>query len=161
MDTVIRVAIFYIAILLGMRVLGKREFAQLSPLELVTLLLIPEIVSQSLVTEDFSIVNGLIGLATLFLLVFINSALMHRFEKFESTVSGKPSLLVHHGRFIEEAMNKERVTPDEVFTAMRMFGLESLAQVKWAILEADGRISIIPENANDPVKRQILEDNSG
>ncbi|HEX7025606.1 MAG TPA: YetF domain-containing protein [Gammaproteobacteria bacterium] len=157
MDTVIRIVIFYVAILVGMRVLGKREFAQMSPLELVTLLLIPEIVSQSLVTEDFSIVNGLIGLGTLFSLVFINSTLMHRYKKFESAVSGKPSLLVYRGRFIEEAMNKERVTPDEVYAAMRMFGLEDLAQVKWAILEADGRIAIIPENPDDPVKRPSLE----
>lgn len=154
MDTVIRVVIFYIAILIGMRVLGKREFAQLSPLELVTLLLIPEIVSQSLVTEDFSIVNGLIGLATLFSLVFINSTLMHRFKKFESAVSGQPSLLVHHGQFLEETMNKVRVTPDEVFTTMRMSGLESLAQVKWAILETDGRISIIPENPAEQIRQQ-------
>lgn len=158
MDTVIRIVIIYIVILVGMRVLGKREFAQLSPLELVTLLLIPEIVSQSMVREDFSLTNGLIGLVTLFAVVFINSTLMHRFRKFEDTISGKPSLLVYHGRFIEEAMNKERITPGEVFSAMRMFGLESLAQVKWAILEPDGRISIIPENANDPVKRDALED---
>lgn len=153
MDTVIRIVIFYIAILVGMRVLGKREFAQMSPLELVTLLLIPEIVSQSLITEDFSIINGLIGLATLFSLVFINSTLMHRFQKFEDAISSKPSLLVYRGRFIEEAMNKMRVTPDEVFSEMRKSGLESLAQVKWAILENDGRISIISESPGDQQPR--------
>lgn len=145
MDTVIRIIVIYIVILIGMRVIGKREFAQLSPLELVTLLLIPEIASQSMVRQDFSVTNALIGLITLFALVFINSTLMHRFRKFERTVSGKPSLLVYHGRFLEEAMNRERVTPDEVFAAMRTFGLESLEQIKWAILETDGRISIIPE----------------
>lgn len=148
MDTVIRIVVIYIVILVSMRVIGKREFAQLSPLELVTLLLIPEIASQSMVKQDFSITNALIGLITLFALVFINSTLMHRFRKFESAVAGKPALLVYHGRFIEDAMNKERVTPDEVFAAMRTFGLESLEQVKWAILETDGRISIIPENQN-------------
>lgn len=148
MDTVVRIIVIYVAILISMRVIGKREFAQLSPLELVTLLLIPEIASQSMVKQDFSVTNALIGLITLFALVFINSTLMHRFRKFESAISGKPALLVYHGRFIEEVMNQERVTPDEVFAAMRTFGLDNLEQVKWAILETDGRISIIPENAN-------------
>jgi uncharacterized membrane protein YcaP (DUF421 family) len=57
METVIRVTIFYLIILIGLRVMGKREFSQLTPLELVTLLLIPEIVSQSILREDFSLTN--------------------------------------------------------------------------------------------------------
>lgn len=147
METVIRVAIIYVFIVVGLRVLGKREFSQLSPLELITLMLIPEIVSQALMREDFSITNALIGLTTLFILVFITSVLMHRFKSIEVAIADTPAILVQNGRFIEENLNKERVTPDEILTEIHKNGLEKLEQVKWAILETDGKISIVPLDA--------------
>lgn len=153
METVIRVAVIYLAILAGMRLLGKREFSQLSPLELVTLLMIPEIVSQSMIGEDFSVTNGLIGLTTLFSIVFITSLLKHKSQKIENLIEGKPSLLVAHGKPIEENLNKERLTPDEIYSEMHKTGLDRIEQVKWAILETDGKIAIVPENPEDWTKR--------
>ena len=76
----LRVALIYVFILLGMRVVGKREFAQLSPSELVSLLMIPELVSQALSHEDYSLTNALIGVCTLLLLVFVTSVLVQRFR---------------------------------------------------------------------------------
>ena len=145
MDTVIRVAIIYFVIMIGLRLMGKREFGQLSPLELVSLLLVPEIVSQALANDDFSLTNGIIGIATLFTLVFLSSVLMHRFRSLETIVSGEPSVLVAHGRMIEDMMNKEQVSIEEIFTEMHKAGLDRIEQVKWAILEGDGKISIVPE----------------
>lgn len=145
METVLRIACIYLFILVGLRVLGKREFGQLSPLELVTLLLIPEIASQALVREDFSLTNALIGLSTVFSLVFITSVLHQRFEKLERTVTGVPTILVQHGEFVEDAMNQERVSPGEIMAELRKSGLYKLSQVKWAVLETDGKISIVPE----------------
>lgn len=150
METVIRVAIIYLVILVGLRIMGKREFSQLSPLELVTLLLIPELVAQSLIREDFSLVNGVVAISTLFSLVFLNSLLVQKSKKAEQLVSGTPSVLVAHGRFIEENLNKERVTPGEVLGTMHESGLDNLAQVKWAVLETDGRITIVPEEKEAP-----------
>lgn len=147
METVIRVTVFYLVILISLRILGKREFGQLSPLELITLLLIPELVSQALVREDFSMTNGLIGIITLFVLVYFTSLLSHMSEKVEQVISGKPAVLVQHGKFIDEHMNQERVSPEEVFDAMHHSGLYKLEQVQWAILETDGKISIVPEDA--------------
>ena len=146
METVIRVVVIYAAIVAGLRVLGKREFGQLSPLELVTLLLIPEIVSPVLNRDDASITNGLVGIITVFALVFITSVFMHLSQRFETVVAGEPTVLVAHGRLLHKHMNKERVTPDEVFSEMHMSGLDDLSQVRWAVLESDGRISIVPED---------------
>jgi len=148
METVIRIAVIYLVILIGLRLLGKRELSQLTPLELVTLMLIPEIVSQSMIGEDFSITNGVIGIATIFSLVFLTSLLKQKVKTVERIIEGTPSLLVQRGRFVEENLNKERITPDEVFGEMHKSGLEHLAQVKWAILETDGKISIVPEDPN-------------
>ncbi|NIM41133.1 MAG: DUF421 domain-containing protein [Hydrogenophaga sp.] len=147
MDTVARVTVIYLVVLLGLRVLGKREFGQLSPLELVSLLMIPEIVSQALIGSDYSLTTGLTGLCTLLVLVFLTSLLVQRFERVGRLVSGDPTVLVYEGRFLVDAMNRMRVTPDEVFTEMHKTGLEALSEVKWAILEPDGSIAIL---AHDP-----------
>lgn len=144
METVIRIAVFYLLIMISLRILGKREFSQLTPFELVTLLLIPEIVSQSLVRDDSSITNAVIGLCTLFVLVFLTSVVTHRSKRVEEFVEGKPSVLVSKGRFVEDTMNKERVTPDEIYTEMHKVGLSRIEQVQWAILESDGMITLIP-----------------
>lgn len=145
METVIRVLVVYLFILLGLRMIGKREFSQLSPFELVTLLLIPEIVSQALTREDYSMTNALVGVSTLFCLVFATSLIAQRSPKMEKLIEGVPSVLVHHGKFIEPSLNRERVTPSEVMEQARMSGIDRPDQIRWAILETDGRISIVPE----------------
>ena len=153
METVIRIAIIYLVILVGLRLLGKRELSQLTPLELVTLMLIPEIVSQSMIGEDFSVTNGIIGITTVFSLVFLTSLLKQKVQVVERIIEGSPSVLVERGKFIEENMNKERITPDEVFGEMHKSGLEYLVQVKWAILETDGKISIVSTDSNSESNR--------
>ncbi|MCE7986161.1 MAG: DUF421 domain-containing protein [Caldilinea sp. CFX5] len=145
METVIRVIVIYLFVLIGLRVVGKREFSQLSPMELVTLLLIPELVSQSLVREDFSLTNAIIAVCTLLSLVFLNSLLLQKSERMADIVEGKPALLVQHGKFIADNMNKERISPEELFAEMHQVGLYQLSQIKWAVLESDGRISFVPE----------------
>ena len=147
METVVRVTIIYLFILVGLRVLGKREFGQLAPMELIVLLLIPEMVSQSISGEDFSVTNALIGVTTLFALVFINSALVQRSKPLEKLIQGTPAVLVANGAFIHRTMNQERVTPDEIYEAMHESGVETLKQVKWAILETNGRIAIVPADS--------------
>ena len=153
METVLRIALVYVFVLAGLRVMGKREFGQLSPLEMVTLLLIPEIVSHAMVREDASITNGFIGIATLFVLVFINSMLSHLSKRYEKVVSSSPTVLVHEGELIQRHLNRERVSPDELLGQARMAGLERLDQIRWAILESDGKISIVPKPSESRVLR--------
>jgi uncharacterized membrane protein YcaP (DUF421 family) len=144
-DTVIRVVIIYIFIVIGLRVVGKREFGQLSPLELVTLLIIPELVSQALTHEDYSLTNAIVGTTTLIVLVYLSSVLQFRVKPFERAINGTPTVLVRHGTYIARHMNEERIAPEEIFNAMHESGLERLEQVRWAILETDGKISIVSE----------------
>jgi uncharacterized membrane protein YcaP (DUF421 family) len=154
METVWRVALVYIFIMFGLRMLGKREFGQLTPLELVTLLIVPEIVSQALVREDFSMTNALIGVSTLFVLVYFSSLLQHRSEFIENIVSSSPTVLVRNGAYIGKNMNEQRVSPGEIFTAIHESGLERLEQVKWAILETDGKIAIVPQDSDEQLHSQ-------
>jgi uncharacterized membrane protein YcaP (DUF421 family) len=149
MEPVIRVVVIYLFILIGLRLIGKREFSQLSPLELVSLLLVPEIVSQALQRDEYSVTNGLVGIATLFVLVWFTSLLMQRSKRVDYLIEDAPTVLVHHGQLIERHLNQERVTPDEIFVEMRKSGLERLEQVRWAVLETDGKISIVPEDGGE------------
>jgi uncharacterized membrane protein YcaP (DUF421 family) len=159
MEIVFRVAIIYGVIVIGLRLLGKREFGQLSPLELVTLLLIPEIVSQGLGGEDYSLVGGIIGVATPLVLVFLTSLAGARWERVGTAIDGTPTVLAHEGRFFEKNMMAERVTPDEVYTELRKAGFEELRQARWVILETDGSLSIVPKpgEEGEPATRKERE----
>lgn len=145
METVLRVALVYLFILAGLRILGKREFGELSALDLVTLLLVPEVVSQALTRNDSSLTNAFVAITTLFALVFLTSALSHRFRRLEHIVNGKPSILVARGQLMVDNCNRERISAEEIYAEMRKNGIDRLERVRWAILEVDGRISIVPD----------------
>jgi uncharacterized membrane protein YcaP (DUF421 family) len=102
-------------------------------------------VSQALVREDYSLTNALVGVSTIFGLTFLTSLLMHRSQRAERFISGEPAVLVQHGKLLSERMNQERISPDELFTELHRAGLDRLEQVRWALLESDGQISIVPE----------------
>src|SRR5687768_1750874 len=101
MTTVLHVVLVYLVLLACFRVLGKRELGKMSPFELVTLMMIPEIVSAALNQNDNSLTNAFIGVSTLFLLVFTTSALTHRFPRLAHAVDNPPTLLVANGKLLE------------------------------------------------------------
>ena len=153
METVVRVLVIYVFILAAMRVMGKREFGQLSPQEFVILLIIPEIVSSALNQNDNTLTNALVGVCTIMLLVFITSSLSHRFKAVETLVSDAAAVLVLNGKALEDTMNRERVTPEEVMNEARKSGIDTMEKIKFAVLESDGKISIVPvegENSSSP-----------
>jgi len=143
-ETVLRVVIIYLFVLVALRVLGKREFGELSPVELVMLMLIPDIVAPSITGEDFSLTTGIVAVSTVMLLVLVTSLLVHMNRRLEFVVHAKPTVLVHEGTVYSETLNRERVSAEEVLAAARENGVESLSEVKWAILQTDGRIAIVP-----------------
>jgi len=144
METVLRVLAVYFIVLVGLRVIGKRELSEMSPLELVTLLLIPELVTQALNRQDYSMTHAVIGVSTLLSIVFIMSVVRFLSRPVDFVIEGQPVLLVAHGELIADNLNRERVTPQEIFEQIHRSGLERLEQVRWAVLETDGKIAIIP-----------------
>jgi uncharacterized membrane protein YcaP (DUF421 family) len=144
METVFRVAFVYVFVWACFRILGKRELTQMSPFELVTLLFIPQLFSRALTRQDYSMTNAVIGASTLFLLVFLTSAASYRSNRFARVMEAKPTVLVRRGHLVEENLNRERIPARDIFSAMHKVGLQRLEQVEWAILEGDGKISLIP-----------------
>jgi len=145
MDTVLRVAFAYAFVWVCFRVLGKRELTELAPFELVTLLFIPQMFSRALTRQDYSITNAVIAATTLLLLVFLTSMTVYRSRRAAKVVLPRATILVERGHFIERHLDQERISPTEVFDAMHATGVERLDQVRWALLQPNGRIAVIPE----------------
>lgn len=144
MDTVVRVAVVYLFVWACFRVVGKRELTELSPFELVTLLFIPQLFSRALTRQDYSITNGIIGTASLFLLLYLTSAARYRSVRIAAIVQGVPTVLVHRGAVVHAHLDRERIALDDILTSMRKSGMQRFDEVEWAILEPDGKISIVP-----------------
>src|SRR5690625_1662609 len=112
MDTVLRVVVIYMFLVAALRVLGKREFQQLSPAELIMLLITSELVSPALTGNEPSLVNSLVAVATLFILVFLSSLLTFRNRRAGKLLGGSPVVLVHRGRLLERNLAAERITAE-------------------------------------------------
>lgn len=156
METVIRITFIYLFLMVALRIMGKREFGQLAPFDLLVLLLIPELFQQSMVREDFSLTNALIGVCTLLSLVFMTSVLAYRSRVAGEVIEGQPVVLVQDGELRPESLDRERVTPSEVLDAVHRVGLERMEQVRWAILSTAGEIHVVPRNPAEsrPVKQE-------
>src|SRR5687768_4416788 len=152
MDTILRVSVIYLFLLATMRLLGKREFGQLSPFEVINLLIISEIVQQAMIRDDYSVVTALTGVSVLLLLVYLTSVLSYRFKKVAHVVEGTPTVLVLNGKYVVYNLDRERIAPDEIQAEMHKSGLEKLDQVKLAVLEDDGKITFIRDDGGE-VKR--------
>jgi uncharacterized membrane protein YcaP (DUF421 family) len=143
MDSVLRAALMYLLLLLVFRIAGKRTLAQISPFDMVLLLVIAESTQQALVGPDYSIVNAVVVIVTL---VSIDIALSHwrrRSHRLARLMDDVPVILVDHGRPLTVRMDEERVDRADILAAARQQGLERLDQVKYAVLETSGEISIM------------------
>lgn len=145
MDFVIRVTVMYIFLLVALRIMGKRELGEMAPMEFLVLMLIPEIVSQCLSDDDHSLTGAIIGVCTLLSLVFITSLISYRFKKAGDILEGKPTLLVANGKLIYENVDKERVSIEEIYSEMHKDGYERIEDIRWVILEPDGKLTFIPQ----------------
>ncbi len=147
MESVIRVVVVYLFVLFALRLLGKREFGDLSPMEFVMLMLIPDIVTQGIIKEDFSLTNALVAVSTIMLLVVVTSMLTHVNRRAELAVTPRATVLLFDGNLYTSTLDEERVSPAEILQVAHESGLETLDQVKWAILQSDGKIAIVPKES--------------
>jgi uncharacterized membrane protein YcaP (DUF421 family) len=144
MDIVFRVVVTYAVVFLGLRILGKRELSQLSAVELVTLMLVPEIVSQALAGQE-SMTLALVGISTLFVLVYLTSVVSYLWKPAERVLDGKETILKNKHGLILESLDKERISVDEIFSELRQAGFDDLSMIETIVLESDGKISLIPK----------------
>ena len=149
MDLVIRGVIVYLFLFIILRAAGNRQFSELTAFDAVLIIIISEATQQGLIGgQDFSLTGAMILIATLVSVDILISLLKDRFRKFQLVAEGSPVLIMENGRLLRDNMRAERVDEDDILAAAReLQGIESMDQIKFAILERDGRISIIPQQA--------------
>ncbi len=145
MESVFRPALVYLFLMVLLRLTGKRTLAQITTFDFVLLLIISEATQQALIGEDNSMINGAIVVGTLIGLNILMSLLKQRYRWVDRLLDDIPLLIVEDGKLLQDRMDKARVDEDDVLDAAReIHGLERMDQIRHAILERDGQISIIP-----------------
>ncbi len=145
MNPVVRGVVIYLFILLLFRIMGKRSLSESTTFDLVLLLIISEVTEQALMGDDQSFTGAFILIVTLVSTDLIFSLLKENFPLFGKVTEGVPLIIVEEGRPLEKRMKKAKVSEDDVLEAARMmFGLEKMSDIKYAILEKSGDITIVP-----------------
>ena len=145
MDSVLRGVAIYVFLLLIFRISGKRSLAQVTTFDFVLLLIISETTQQALLGENFSLTNAMLLIVTLIGLDIGISLLKQRSPRLEKLVDSVPLILVENGHPIKERMDKARVDESDILASAReLQGLERMEQIKYAVLERSGGITVIP-----------------
>jgi uncharacterized membrane protein YcaP (DUF421 family) len=147
MESVLRAIAIYLFLVILLRIAGKRALSEVSTFEFVLLLIIGEATGQAVIGKDFSIVNAYLVIMTLVLLQIIMTQLKERSERIRRWFDGLPVVLVENGKPLKERLDKVRVGEDAILAAAReLQGLERMDQIKYAVMESTGIISIIPKD---------------
>lgn len=148
---VIRTVILYLLIIVGIRLMGKRQIGQLEPSELVLSLLIADLAAVPMQDFGIPLIMGIIPILTLLCLSTILSVLTVKSIRFRALLCSRPSIVIQDGKILTGEMVKNRFTVDELMEELRVAGITDLASVKYAILETTGRISVVPKANERPV----------
>jgi uncharacterized membrane protein YcaP (DUF421 family) len=149
LSIVVRVAAVYVFLLVLVRMAGKREIGRLSPMEFLSALLLSETVSPALTGGDDSLAAAFVAALTLMLLTIGSNVLSYRYRWFEALSEGSPGLLISCGRVNRRVMKQERITDQQLATALRREGVESVEAVRKAFVEPNGDITILKAAAGD------------
>lgn len=145
MDATLRAVTIYLFLLVVFRIAGRRTLSQMTSFDFVLLLVISEAASSALLGDDFSVTNGLLIIVFLIAMDIGLSLLKGKSARFAKAVDGVPMIIVENGKPLRQRMHRARVDEEDVLEAARkLHGLEGLSEIKYAVLEIDGAISIIP-----------------
>lgn len=152
----LRTAILYMVALFVIRVMGKGELSKMDPFQLVALFMIAEIATLSITSPDVSVITGVSAMIGLLMVQVIVSILSIKSPIFSSVIKGKASIIIEKGRINEKEMKKYRITIDDLSQQLRIKNFPSIADVEYAILEANGDMSVIPKPGKGPATREDL-----
>jgi uncharacterized membrane protein YcaP (DUF421 family) len=156
MDSVLRGAFIYLFLLAVFRLYGRRTLGQITTFDFVLLLIISEATQQAMIGQDFSMTNAVLVILTLFGIDQLLSVWKQRSHHANAWMEGVPLVLINNGRVVRQVMNSLQLEEEDILSAAReSHGLSRLDQIQYAVLEVNGRISVIPaanyaNNANGP-----------
>ena len=142
-----KTAVIYLFLVVGLRLLGKRALGQMNIYDLVLVVVLANAVQNAMVGDDTTLAGGLVAAVTLLVLNRAVTSVLARSERFERLLVGQPVVLVDHGQLVAEHLRREGVTQEQVMEALREHEIDDLRQARLAVLEADGTISVVPNES--------------
>ena len=159
LEKILRPICVYLFLLVGLRLAGKRELAQLNPFDLIVLLTLSNTVQNAIIGDDNTVSGGILGAATLLLVNYLVVRFVHRHRRLEALVEGHRDYIIRHGRILKEHLDKELITRAELTAAAHRQGIGSLAEVDSAVLEPAGTITFVAKTpTTDDVRHHELMD---
>lgn len=154
MDILIRATVIFWALYILVRLLGKRELAQLTPFELIVLIVTGDLIQQGVTHNDFSMTGAILAVSTFAFWASVLSWVTYLSRRAERFFDGEPNVIVRDGKLIRANMRRDRVTVGEVEAEMRLAGIAHIADVEWGIVEAKGRMSFIQRKGPGAAENQ-------
>ncbi len=154
---VVRAIIIYLVVLFLYRLMGKRQLGQMQPFELVLTLIIADLATIPMAEVSVPVLHGIIPLLTLVLLHFILTFLSSISNKFATFLSGKPVIVINPEGLDYKALKNLNLSVDDVFEAIRGCGFFSIEQIQYAIMETNGKMSVLPKSQFAPVTVQDMK----
>lgn len=152
----IRTLVLYTLLVVGIRLLGKRQLGELEPTELTLALIIADLASVPMQDNGIPLLAGVIPIVLLLATASILSLLSSKSIRFRTLLSGRPSVVVRQGQVVERALRANRLTLDELMEELRILGHPYLEEIHTAILETNGQLSVLPYAAQQPVTAQQM-----
>ena len=157
LEKILRPIIVYIFLIVGLRLSGKRELAQLNPFDLIVLLTLSNTVQNAIIGDDNSVSGGIIGAASLLAINYLVVRFLYDHRKLDQIVEGSPDVLIENGKVYEHKLKKELITREELAAAARKQGFDALSEVHQCILEPGGTLSFIARKpAAEDLRHQEL-----
>ena len=141
LEKILRPIIVYIFLIVGLRLSGKRELAQLNPFDLIVLLTLSNTVQNAIIGDDNSVTGGIIGAASLLAINYLVVRFLYDHRKIDQLVEGSPDVLIENGKIHEHKLKRELITKEELAAAARKQGFDSLSEVRQCVLEPGGTLS--------------------
>jgi uncharacterized membrane protein YcaP (DUF421 family) len=155
-EYILRAVVIYTTVFFLLRVVGKKQIGELGPFDLVLLLIISEAVSNALTGGDDSLTAGLISVTSFVVMNYLIDFLTFKSKKVEKVLDGEPLMIIKEGKINEQVRRQEKITYDEISSVLREHGISKLSDVKFAMVETNGQISII-ENEEEPKKKSSAQ----
>ena len=149
MDIVARASVMFVVLYILLRIMGKREIGQLTPFELVVMIVLGDLIQQGVTHNDFSLTGAILAISTFAFLAIMMSWITYLFPRAEKLLDGEPRVIVRDGELLKDNLRRDRITQSEVESEMRLAGISRISDVAWAILEPQGKISFIKVDGSD------------
>jgi uncharacterized membrane protein YcaP (DUF421 family) len=143
-------AVIYAFLIAGVRLLGRRQLGQLTVIDMIVILILGSAVETAMIHGDTSLPAGLVSMSTLMAMNFILTLAFARSKRLRHLIGGGPMLLVHDGEPVEEHLKRAGMSHDDLLEALRGPGYRDLADIRFAVLETDGTVSVVPKSQHEP-----------